>query len=62
MAVGKVPTTMPGAYSVFCNSCGMKQDWEVSEEEYEEDKTGLDKFVCKWCREGKTPYVEYWKG
>ncbi len=39
-----------GGYHPICNSCGITEIWEISSEEYEEQRFYWDNWLCDVCR------------
>ena len=44
--------TMPGGCTPICNDCGICLCWDISDEEYEEDRLFWDSWICKECNHG----------
>ncbi len=49
MAVGILPSTMPGALTPMCGECGVALCYDISEEEYQEAKEFWNNWQCKEC-------------
>jgi len=49
MGVIQIPSTMLGSVTPICNSCGVVLCWDVSIEEYIEQKEFWDSWECKSC-------------
>lgn len=54
MGVAKIKSTMEGAWTPHCNTCGIALCWDISQLEYEEEKEFWDRRECKECN----PYAE----
>lgn len=46
------PGTMPGALTPICNECGIALCWDISEEEYKEEKLFWEAWICQECNGG----------
>ncbi len=44
--------TMPGAVTPICEGCGIALCWDISKEEYAEDKSFWDAWCCRDCNGG----------
>lgn len=41
-----------GGYTPACNQCGVHLCWDISENEYEEDKQFWEDWICQDCNGG----------
>ena len=50
-------------YTPICNSCGITENYDISDAEYHEDKRFWDDwFMCKECLKFlEEPKKEYWR-
>jgi hypothetical protein len=53
MGVHKHGGTMPGAVTPICESCNVSLCWDISEEEYAEEKGFWDAWKCRDCNGGE---------
>lgn len=53
MGVTVTPSTMSGGLTPICNQCGVCLCWDISEEEYAEDKRFWDEWICQDCNGGE---------
>lgn len=60
MGVEVLPSTLPGGVSPVCNRCGCALCWDVSEEEYAEQKAFWDAWVCRDCNGGRAMSLQTW--
>ena len=51
MGITILPSTIDGGYTPICNSCMITLCWDISEEEYQEEKWFWDNWTCKECKE-----------
>ena len=49
MGVIKTNSTILGGLTPACNDCGIAMCWDISEEDYDSDKSFWDKWLCKDC-------------
>ena len=49
MAVHIGNSTMIGGVTPICNTCGVSLCWDISEEEYIENKAFWDNWKCESC-------------
>ena len=49
MAIGILPSTMPGAVTPMCSECGVALCYDIPNEEYQEAKEFWDNWTCKEC-------------
>jgi len=61
MAITRVNSTMPGAVTPICNTCGILLCWDISEEEYQDDKAFWDDWICQDCNGGKPKSLKSWR-
>lgn len=53
MGVCVTNSTMLGAVTPTCNSCGVSLCWDIGEDEYNEAKNFWDNWCCKECCGGR---------
>ena len=61
MAVYVNNSTMPGGVTPACNDCGVNLCWDISEEDYNEEKSFWDNWICKDCNGGTSMSLKSWK-
>ncbi len=61
MGVHTHPGTMPGALTPICNHCGISLCWDISKQEYEEDKPFWDEWICQECNGGTPKSLSTWR-
>ena len=49
MGTHTTASTLPGALTPICNSCGVSLCWDISDEDYAEDKGFWDEWCCRDC-------------
>lgn len=49
MGVIVLPSTLDGGFTPICNSCGVALCWDLSDFDYQENKSFWDNWVCKDC-------------
>ena len=52
MGVHKHGGTMPGAVTPICNDCGVSLCWDIGIDEYQQDKSFWDAWICQDCNGG----------
>jgi len=55
------PSTPPGALTPICNDCGICLCWDISVDEYEEDKPFWDAWICQDCNGGVRLSLTVWR-
>ena len=53
MGVHIHPGTMQGAVTPICEGCMISLCWDISEEQYEEEKAFWDQWLCRDCNGGE---------
>lgn len=61
MAVGEFASTIAGGVTPVCSECGVHLCWDISEQDYEEDKPFWDDWICKECNHGHAMSLTQWK-
>ena len=61
MGIHIANSTMEGAVTPICNSCGISLCWDISEEEYEKQKPFWDDWKCKECNPDYEGSLKKWK-
>jgi hypothetical protein len=51
MGVTILPSTLDGGLTPICGGCGIKENWDISQEEYNKCPNFWDRWKCKECRE-----------
>jgi hypothetical protein len=44
---------MPGGVTPCCNDCGIALCWDISEDQYHEEKSFWDDWICQDCNGGE---------
>lgn len=52
MGVVKLKSTLSGGVTPICNECGVALCWDISNEEYDHEKSFWDNWKCKDCNGG----------
>lgn len=52
---------MLGAVTPTCNQCGIALCWDISDEDYFEDKVFWDAWLCRECNGGKAMSLKDFK-
>lgn len=53
MGVHKHGGTMDGALTPICNMCGVSLCWDISEQEYSDNATFWNEWICRDCNGGE---------
>lgn len=53
--------TMPGAVTPICNLCNVSLCWDISEEDYRQEKRFWDSWICKDCNNGESLSLKKWR-
>lgn len=53
MGVTTTPSTLPGGLTPICNECGVFLCWDISEDDYAENKAFWDDWICQDCNGGE---------
>ena len=61
MGVHISPSTIDGGVTPICNECGISLCWDISEEEYTEQKGFWDEWLCKDCNPDYHGALKRWK-
>lgn len=61
MGVGIHHGTMDDAVTPMCNECGVALCWDISIQEYEEQKAFWDMWRCQVCNNGERMSMKNWK-
>ncbi len=49
MGVMTCPSTISGGYTPICNTCGTTLCWDISEQQYAEERDFWDAWQCRDC-------------
>lgn len=53
--------TFMGGYTPICNNCGVSLCWDISPNDYEEDKDFWEQWTCKDCNPNYQGALKRWR-
>jgi hypothetical protein len=53
--------TMAGAVTPICNECGIALCWDISEDQYAQERPFWDGWICRDCNDGEPLSLKQWE-